>query len=103
MRAGEPVETVVRIKSCADVAVGKECVCRGPGWCFDRGQVDQSLMMIESERQCRQSLGECRDKGVAVPAVRGWNPTVTVLVVVGIVLVAAGAAYGAGYLSADLR
>ncbi len=101
--AGE-VESVVRLSKCADGAVGEECVCRGPGWCLDRWQVERSLMIVRSEQECRRGLAECRDKRVAVvPVERGWNKVVVVLVVVGIVLVVASAAYGAGYLTADLR
>ena len=77
---GEPIETVVRIN--------KDCPCEA-SWCLDRKMIDTMNTIIDSERDCRNDLLDCRKEKIdMVTPATGWDPG-SVLLIAGAVVVAA--------------
>ncbi len=68
-------------------------ICREGMFIFDRPSLDRMLTIAQSELDCRTN----QDRRLKVPD--GWDPTVVILVAVGIGILVGGAAFGVGYVA----
>lgn len=81
----KPVPTYVRMQPCLE-----------GDFCITRDGLDRINTILQSEKDCRKNLKNCRDEMSKPPPKQGWKTWEVVLLTIGVGVAAIGLGFGLG-------